>query len=263
MLRSRKVITSVLAHQVASDNGPVPGHSLFTRCLIETLTHGIGDGNDREITGSALGAHVQGRVRSLNRQQTPDFGPFELDARGEMMIPLLAKRRDGLDRRTTHDPEPEPRTRPSQRLEAAPPCAPEHNAKPAEARAENLVATTTAIADSMNSATWLPGGRTDSGRLPARYPRNPAWLVDVADKRLYTLASPTYVNLGPRLDVASLATANRHLHISAEGFQWYVTAHGCRLVMMNSEPDIRTELCDGQTLQVEAHRFVFRCVVSS
>jgi len=47
--RSRRIITSALEDQVAMDRGPVPGHSLFTGCLIEALTHGL-----RSATGATL-----------------------------------------------------------------------------------------------------------------------------------------------------------------------------------------------------------------
>src|SRR5882672_2727883 len=39
--RSRRIITSALDDQLAMDGGPVPGHSLFTGCLIEAMTGGL------------------------------------------------------------------------------------------------------------------------------------------------------------------------------------------------------------------------------
>src|SRR5262249_47672011 len=39
--RSRKVIVSALGGEVALDGGPTPGHSLFTGCLLEALSHGL------------------------------------------------------------------------------------------------------------------------------------------------------------------------------------------------------------------------------
>lgn len=87
--RSRRIITSALDDQLALDNGPVHGHSLFTGCLIEALRgrlpadHGV-------TTGSAIGLWLQERVRTYPRsRQTPDFGAFEFDDRGEMAIPVL------------------------------------------------------------------------------------------------------------------------------------------------------------------------------
>jgi uncharacterized caspase-like protein len=49
--RSRRIITSALDDQVALDSGPMHGHSLFTGCLIEGLTHGVRQGGARVTTG--------------------------------------------------------------------------------------------------------------------------------------------------------------------------------------------------------------------
>ena len=105
--RSRRIITSALDNQVALDNGPVHGHSLFTGCLIEGLRHDPRKRERRVITGSELGLYIRQRVEQYpHSQQTPDFGAFAFDDRGEMMIPLTA----GLDD--------------SQRTEAVPEFAP-------------------------------------------------------------------------------------------------------------------------------------------
>lgn len=89
MRRSRRIITSALDDQIAHDGGPVYGHSLFTGCLIEGLSHGIRPGS-KVTTGSELGVYLQQRVDSYPEcRQTPDFGTFALDERGEMVIPLL------------------------------------------------------------------------------------------------------------------------------------------------------------------------------
>lgn len=92
--RSRRVITSALENELAMDTGPVPGHSLFTGCLIEGLTGAIASssaGADGAITGSELGVYVQQRVQSYpGAHQTPDFGAFELDDRGEIVLPIAA-----------------------------------------------------------------------------------------------------------------------------------------------------------------------------
>lgn len=87
--RSRRIITSALDDQLACDSGPVFGHSLFTGCLIEALTSGL-RGDDRQVTtGSELGLYVQRRVETYpGSRQTPDFGSFGFDDRGEMVIPL-------------------------------------------------------------------------------------------------------------------------------------------------------------------------------
>src|SRR5262249_6239987 len=83
--RSRRIITSALDDQVALDSCPVYGHSLFTGCLIEGLRHGIRRRGSRVTTGSELGLYVQRRVETYpNSRQTPDFGTFAFDDRGEM-----------------------------------------------------------------------------------------------------------------------------------------------------------------------------------
>jgi sulfatase modifying factor 1 len=91
--RSRRIITSALDDQIALDSGPVHGHSLFTGCLMEGLTDGIARGGSRVTTGSELGLYVQRRVQTYpNSRQTPDFGTFAFDDRGEMVIPLVIER---------------------------------------------------------------------------------------------------------------------------------------------------------------------------
>lgn len=88
--RSRKVITSAQREQPALDNGPIPGHSLFTGTLIHGFNWGEADleGNGL-ITGSELGLFVQQRVaQASSSAQTPDFGSFHLDNRGEMIFSL-------------------------------------------------------------------------------------------------------------------------------------------------------------------------------
>ena len=88
--RSRKVITSAQREQPALDGGPIPGHSLFTGTLINGFSWGEADleGNGL-ITGSELGLFVQQKVaQASNSAQTPDFGSFHLDDRGEMVFSL-------------------------------------------------------------------------------------------------------------------------------------------------------------------------------
>jgi uncharacterized caspase-like protein len=88
--RSRRIITSALDDQRAIDSGPMDGHSLFTGCLIEALSGGMGRAG--MVTGSAIGLWVQQRVRTYpDSQQTPDVGAFDFDDRGEMMIPLATR----------------------------------------------------------------------------------------------------------------------------------------------------------------------------
>jgi uncharacterized caspase-like protein len=92
--RSRRIITSALDDQMACDSGPVAGHSLFTGCLIEGLTYGLRRRGHHATTGSELGLYVQRRVATYpDSRQTPDFGTFEFDDRGEILIPLLNGRR--------------------------------------------------------------------------------------------------------------------------------------------------------------------------
>lgn len=95
-LQSRLVITSALANQIAADSGPKPGHSLFTGCLIDAVTGGVAGQMEygaNYITGSQLATWVQHRVRTypgVQGGQTPGFGVFDYDERGEMMIPVRA-----------------------------------------------------------------------------------------------------------------------------------------------------------------------------
>ena len=94
---SRLVITSALDDELAMDSGPLPGHSLFTGCLIEALTGGVspvGTRDGRQVTiGSEIGRYVRNRVQTYpgrpGWRQTPDLGTFDYDERGEMLIPLL------------------------------------------------------------------------------------------------------------------------------------------------------------------------------
>ena len=91
--RSRRVITSALDDQRAMDGGPYPGHSLFTGCLIEAFSGGLAEGGRRVATGRELGLYLQRRVRSYpSSTQIPDFGTFELDDRGDIVVPTLADR---------------------------------------------------------------------------------------------------------------------------------------------------------------------------
>lgn len=88
--RSRKVITSAQREQPALDGGAIPGHSLFTGTLIHGFNWGEADleGNGL-ITGSELGLFVQQKVaQASNSAQTPDFGSFHLDDRGEIVFSL-------------------------------------------------------------------------------------------------------------------------------------------------------------------------------
>lgn len=87
---SRKIMTSARRDQLALDSGPVAGHSLFTGTLIEGLNWGKADLDGNGIvTGSELGLFVQQQVGQYSSsRQTPDFGDFCFDDRGELVISL-------------------------------------------------------------------------------------------------------------------------------------------------------------------------------
>ncbi len=88
--QSRGVITSARRDELALDNGPIPGHSLFTGTLIDALTNGRADlDNNGVITFAELGLYLQQRVgqASISRQ-TPDFGTFDYDDRGQFVLAL-------------------------------------------------------------------------------------------------------------------------------------------------------------------------------
>ncbi len=92
--RSRKVFTSARRDQLALDGGSIANHSLFTGTLIAVLNSGEADiDGDGIITGTELGLSVQQRVGQHSRsKQTPDFGSFRFDKRGEMVIKVPKKK---------------------------------------------------------------------------------------------------------------------------------------------------------------------------
>lgn len=87
---SRRVITSARRNQLALDSGPMPRHSLFTGALIQGLQEAKADLNrDGVVTTSELGLYLQQNVSEASGgTQTPDFGAFDLDERGEMILEL-------------------------------------------------------------------------------------------------------------------------------------------------------------------------------
>ncbi len=98
---SRKVITSARREQLALDGGPIPGHSLFTGTLVDGFNWGKADldGNGL-ITSSELGLFIQQQVAQASQSnQTPDFGSFYFDDRGEMVISLREQSFDALKAR--------------------------------------------------------------------------------------------------------------------------------------------------------------------
>jgi very-short-patch-repair endonuclease len=89
--RSRRVLTSALDDQRAMDGGPVPGHSVFTGCLIEALRDFPRTrGRASSVIGmNELAEHVRSQVREhSNATQVPDMGRLELDDNGELLLPL-------------------------------------------------------------------------------------------------------------------------------------------------------------------------------
>jgi tetratricopeptide (TPR) repeat protein len=94
-LPSRKIITSARRHELALDGGPVPGHSLFTSLLIHGLRSAEADTDDNDfVSGRELGLYLQQKVaqaaweKNKQSKQTPDFGEFGLDDRGDIVISL-------------------------------------------------------------------------------------------------------------------------------------------------------------------------------
>ncbi len=87
---SRRVITSARSDQLAQDSGPLADHSLFTGMLLEALESGRCDLNgDFFITTSEIGLYIEQEVNKYSGgMQTPDFGAFKLDQRGEMILAL-------------------------------------------------------------------------------------------------------------------------------------------------------------------------------
>jgi uncharacterized caspase-like protein len=87
---SRRVITSAMDNELALDSGSKQGHSLFTGTLIDGIKEGHADPDVKGfITSSELAIYLQKRVGSSSgTKQTPDFGAFALDERGELVISL-------------------------------------------------------------------------------------------------------------------------------------------------------------------------------
>jgi len=85
---SRKVITSARGDQQAQDNGPVAKHSLFTGMLINGFETGKVDlFRDNTITSTEIGLYLENAVgRYPHAGQTPDFGSFFADKRGDMYL---------------------------------------------------------------------------------------------------------------------------------------------------------------------------------
>jgi hypothetical protein len=105
--QSRKVITSARSNQLASDSGPLPAHSLFTGTLIAGLEDGSINRDDFPwIHFSELAFSLQSSVSSImGEKQTPDYGSFYEDERGEMVIiPKSMSKIDFMKRRVETTP---------------------------------------------------------------------------------------------------------------------------------------------------------------
>ncbi|MEQ1854817.1 MAG: caspase family protein [Longimicrobiales bacterium] len=111
--RSRRVITSAQSDQEAADGGTdFPSNSLFTGWLTEGLRRAAEGGpsdepspdadDDGLVTVTELYSFVRGRVGSDSQsRQTPDFGSFKLDDRGELVLSLEVDLFDELFRDAT------------------------------------------------------------------------------------------------------------------------------------------------------------------
>ena len=89
---SRVIIMSARRDQPASDAGPVPNHSLFTGLLLQGLSDGSAGDKNGIITSRELGLYIQQVVgQDPTSKQTPDYGSFYLDDRGEMVLSVSAQ----------------------------------------------------------------------------------------------------------------------------------------------------------------------------
>jgi very-short-patch-repair endonuclease len=120
--RSRHILTSALDNERACDSGPVPGHSLFTGCLIDALRGGISQGRATSITGSELAVYVRNRVLGFpGAHQTPGFGALPLHHHGDLIIDLASRPQPA---------KPAPTARPAPARPAPSPPPPKLNPKP-------------------------------------------------------------------------------------------------------------------------------------
>ncbi len=86
---SRTIITSAAANQDASDSGPRPGHSLFAGILLTGLESGDADlDRDGVISDAELALYLKAQLKKAKgSKQSPAFGQFLADNRGEMAFP--------------------------------------------------------------------------------------------------------------------------------------------------------------------------------
>jgi Caspase domain len=87
---SRRVITSAQSDQLAADGGAdFPHNSLFTGWFVEALKEASESDPDGVVTTTELYTFVRSHVGSASEsRQTPDFGAFEVDDRGELVLRL-------------------------------------------------------------------------------------------------------------------------------------------------------------------------------
>src|SRR5262249_18333452 len=92
---SRRVITSSYDNEYAADSGLVPGHSLFTGCLIKAIQGGLARHIRRPVAmGDELFVYLRGQVISQSSQrQTPRTGKLGFDEGGEFAVPLVTRTR--------------------------------------------------------------------------------------------------------------------------------------------------------------------------
>jgi hypothetical protein len=102
--RGRRVISSAMDDESASDSGPISGHSIFFASIVEALTWFRTQGNVH-VSGAELGAHVQRYVSEYTgSRQTPASGVFAYDRLGELFIPLRPS--DSIELRAAIDIDP-------------------------------------------------------------------------------------------------------------------------------------------------------------
>ena len=243
---SRLLITSALADEPAMDGGPVPGHSLFMGCIVEALTGGAASVARRDgmylTIGSEIGRYVRNRVQtypgSPGWRQTPDFGTFAYDDRGEMLIPLLDVR--GIGKRA------------SAGLDAS--------ASLAVSRVDQLRAS--------NAIRLLESGEHEPSVAALSSPSRHSAATDVARPARHTptvtrqrpvrdwweRAKASAVALGQRLVSRPTCTHDVHVHLSCGAAHEMPVAPATEPVAYESEEDLITDISATQTLVDEPER---------
>jgi len=104
--KSRKVFTSAKSDQLAFDGGPIEGNSLYTGILVQGLQLKLADINsDEKINMFELAFYMQQKMNDFYPElQTPDYGAFLKDDRGEMVLRYNTDneiKRSGVAKETT------------------------------------------------------------------------------------------------------------------------------------------------------------------